>query len=92
MSEVKDGGPAFPLALRRDPDGGDINSYWTQHPQPGMSLRDWFASQIAAGLVVGCAGMLDGEFGAYAKGPHNGAIANRAYALADKLLAERRQS
>lgn len=37
MSEINDGGPAFPSDL------------WGNR---GMSLRDWFAGQIAAGLAA----------------------------------------
>ena len=82
MSEAYDGGPAFPLSIH--PDSHDGKGIPT-----GLSVRDWFAGQIAAALAVGCSGMLQGEFAAYAKGPHNGAIANRAYALADCLIRER---
>lgn len=37
MSEIKDGGQAFPRVIQR----------WNEtfNPQPGMSLRDWFAGQ-----------------------------------------------
>lgn len=38
MSAINDGGPAFPI-----PSGGQ--------PQPGMSLRDWFAGQALAGML-----------------------------------------
>lgn len=55
----------------------------------GMTLRDWFAGQVVVGLVTGCAGPLGREFSAYAKGPDNAMIAERAYLLADILLAER---
>lgn len=64
-------------------------------PLPRMSLRDYFAGQALAGLTVGCAGFLghdaDGRpsFSAYAKGDCNAVLADRAYALADAMLAER---
>lgn len=52
-------------------------------------LRDWFAGQALAGLVGGCAGRLGNEFSAYATGPCNAALAERAYSLADAMLAQR---
>lgn len=55
----------------------------------GMSLRDYFAGQAISGLVVGCAGVIQGEFSAYATGHCNAVLANRAYALADFMLRER---
>jgi len=36
MSKINDGGPAFPF------EGGANNGY---SPDPGMTLRDWFAGQ-----------------------------------------------
>ena len=40
MKEINDGGPAFPRS------GSDYVP-----AQEGMSLRDWFAGQVLAGLV-----------------------------------------
>ena len=40
MSEINDGGPAFPRA------GSDYNK-----AQEGMSLRDWLAGQVLQGLA-----------------------------------------
>lgn len=57
---------------------------------PANVLVDLWAGMIAAGLAVGCAGMLNKEFSAYANGPCNAAIAERAYSAANALLAERR--
>jgi hypothetical protein len=42
MSEINDGGPAFPQA--------EVDQSWPQ--APGMSLRDWFAGQALAGLCA----------------------------------------
>lgn len=70
MSGVeKDGGAAFPVVS----DGG-IHSY-------GMSLRDWFAGQIASGMAAysGTAGVSYGP----------GDIAGRAYQIADAMLSVR---
>ncbi len=40
MSEIKDGGPAFPCLVARNA------------PNEGMSLRDYFAGQVLTGLVA----------------------------------------
>ena len=47
MGERKNGGAAFPQIF--DTDGRPYN------PEPGMSLRDWFAGQSAAALLGGFA-------------------------------------
>lgn len=49
---------------------------------PGMSLRDWFAGQAIAGVLAEqCMEHLSSEN-----------IAEKAYALADAMLAEREKS
>ena len=50
-------------------------------PQCGMTLRDYFAAQIAAGMAAfsGTAGI--------SYGPHN--IAGRSYEIADAMLKAR---
>ena len=75
-----DGGPAYPTL--HIPDSSP--PAWS-----GMSLRDYFAGQALAGLCVGCAGMLGKDFSPYAKGPCNSALADRAFVVADAMLAER---
>ena len=70
MTEVKDGGRAFP----RD-DGRDLQI------QRGMSLRDWFAGQIAGGMAAH-SGTMGTPFGP-------GDIAQRSYEVADAMLAAR---
>lgn len=51
MSEIKDGGPAFPrpasFVPAKLPGGGD--SYAANH---GMSLRDWFAAHALQAIIV----------------------------------------
>jgi hypothetical protein len=56
-----------------------------------ISLRDYFAGQALAGLSVGCAGLLNGEFTAYAKGSCNSVLVERAYVLADAMLEARKE-
>lgn len=66
----EDGGQAFPAA-----DAG------FGPPWGGMSLRDWFAGQIANGMAAysGTSGVSYGP----------GDIAGRSYELADAMLAAR---
>ncbi|MBN9535052.1 MAG: hypothetical protein J0H10_17055 [Alphaproteobacteria bacterium] len=65
-----DGGPAFPHQ-----DSGNTGL------RPGMTLRDWFAGQIAAGMAA-----FSGTSG-ISYGPDD--IAGRAYQISDALLAHR---
>ena len=85
---IDNGGPAFPVpegGLRYGPEGYTA----AQFPgTEGMSLRQWYAGQALAGLVVGCSGVFeDGSFSAYHSGPCNDSVAKRALALADALIA-----
>lgn len=73
-----DGGPAFPVNELDQRTGG----VWDNHL--GMTLRDWFAGQFMATLVI-AANMPSAA--------HLGAndLAAKAYAAADAMLAERAQ-
>ena len=67
---ANDGGSAFPI-----PDEGQ------GYGSTGMSLRDWFAGQIAAGMAAH-SGTAGGSYGP-------GEIAGRSYEVADALLKAR---
>jgi hypothetical protein len=54
---------------------------------PGMSLRDWFAGQALAGLAAVDHG---NDWGRAGKG-HGPACARMAYAIADAMLAARKE-
>lgn len=72
-----DGGPAFPVPIASHASGDTVPAFdW------GMSLRDFFAGQVAAGMAAfsGTAGV--------SYGPHD--IAGRAYEVADAMLAARK--
>ena len=69
------GGAAFPFQSRTPQD--ELNA-----PEPGMSLRDWFAGQIAGGMAAH-SGTMGTPFGP-------GDIAQRSYEVADALLSARK--
>jgi len=71
---IDDGGSAFPLCV---PDyHGD-----RPHLQNGMSLRDWFAGQALAAMTAAPD---------YSKGPCDQSMAERAYVIADAMIAARK--
>lgn len=74
MSEIKDGGPAFPRSSFGPADDFDMAE--------GMSLRDWFAGKALQG-ELSC------PMPAWRKDipPEN--LAEYCYKLADAMLAER---
>lgn len=67
MSDIKDGGPAFPF------EGGGF-----YQPEPGMTLRDYFAGKALEGLLS------DSKVKASTR-----AFARDSYALADAMLKAR---
>lgn len=76
MTEMNDGGPAFPgeriifdAPNRPTKEIGRI-------PVHGMSLRDWFAGQALAGLIAQC-------------NMPNEVYSRMAYTLADTMLQQR---
>lgn len=75
MSEIKDGGPAFPQSHMSAAEGAELDS--------GMSLRDWFAGQLALSAMA----RMDENTGV-----DDAYIAKRAYEIADAMLAERNKS
>ena len=77
-NKIEDGGPAFPFGQVSETTGQPINGFFN----PGMSLRDWFAGQVVAGLCANsrleqskCASLVLG-----------------AYEYADAMLAQRSKS
>jgi hypothetical protein len=83
MAEVKEidwGGNAFPT------EGGDGSGVY---PDPGMSLRDWFAGQALSGITAGlCSGASVGDR-AFDRLAFCHA-AQDAYMLADAMIAARK--
>lgn len=54
MNEIKDGGPAFPLAHSHV---DLVNTNWSH--ANGLSLRDYFAAKAMHAALVTCAGAED---------------------------------
>jgi len=46
MTELKDGGPAFPMPSGQEPRVDQVTHY-----NEGMSLRDWFAGLAMQGML-----------------------------------------
>jgi len=74
MENKETGGSAFP---------GTIPQFSYQHPEPGMTLRDWFAGQALAGMATLYA-VAGGASEDIAK-----ANATVSYLMADAMIAER---
>lgn len=80
MSEIKDGGPAFPIVADGGPDSG-------LHPeiQYGMSLRDFFAGMAMQGILAANAQTHEEVTDQNV----DYVVAREAYRSADAMLAER---
>lgn len=72
MSEIKDGGPAFPSHGTM----GEVN-------YQGMSLRDWFAGMAMQGLLAAPVGKVVDPARA-----NETDIAREAFILAEAMIAE----
>jgi hypothetical protein len=77
MTDIKNGGPAFPLLQPTDPNFRRVET--------GMSLRDWFAGQAVSALPIRA--WPDEDFPTH-QDKFN-AWAKAAYAVADAMLAAR---
>lgn len=83
MSKIDDGGPAFPIIPPCTPDGPYVPGY--PYPEPGMSLRDWFAGQALIGVVTTLGKVRDqAEYDAKVK-----AGAEIAFEFADAMIKAR---
>lgn len=76
MAEPGDGGPAFPRAT---------------HNQKGMSLRDYFAGQALAGVVMSVSAFAESHESIPFEVMRARVVAE-AYAIADAMLAERKEA
>jgi hypothetical protein len=80
MNNTNTGGPAFPTTVRTYY-SEDTGSTWSEHIDPGMTLRDYFAAKAIVGIIAhpeGPAGLWD-------------KCALQAYEVADAMLKAREQ-
>jgi hypothetical protein len=83
MAKIHDGGAAFPRPASIDTtDGSLLDGDEMIDPQPGMSLRDWFAGQALAGHLAFTFEGLDEQ-----STPEEAAAT--AYRMADAMLVAR---
>lgn len=75
-TEINEGGSAFPVHANH----AVIDGLVVAVHETGMTLRDWFAGQALASMTVAPD---------YTKGPCNQAMAERAYVIADAMIAAR---
>jgi hypothetical protein len=92
MSEIDNGGPAFPHMKRPRPDfGSGVSETFTDG---GMSLRDWFAGQALPAVITATAAGQHHPIPLYTgKGDNpklEAAIARDAYAMADAMIEARK--
>lgn len=85
MTNINNGGPAFPLMPPVGEDGLSALGY--PSPENGMSLRDWFAGQMAAAAMTNANGL--GTVSKEERAPIFAALASISYELADAMLAAR---
>lgn len=91
MSEIKDGGPAFPTFLpveRYDHNSGRCVT--THQPEGGATLRDYFAAKALAGMLsnVNVLGA-DASCGRSLVNQSEQGLAQDAYDIADAMLRAR---
>lgn len=85
MSTIETGGPAFPAGSVRksrpahDPGGNWVETDRVQPLHQGLTMRDYFAAKAMQGLIVGV------------EKPRTDYIARAAYAMADAMLAARKE-
>lgn len=89
MSEQTDGGPAFPQPINKK-NFDTTPSDFDDTGRGGMSLRDWFAGQVACGDA---AQQIDGGWtgNMVALPPYAAKRAAVYYAVADAMLKERQR-
>jgi hypothetical protein len=85
MSEIDNGGPAFPATVQ------SWNDRLSQY-QDGMSLRDWFAGQVLSAVIAATAAGQHNPVPFYTgdKANLDAAIARDAYLIADAMLEARK--
>lgn len=85
MSNIDDGGPAFPQPQIIAPNGA-IDFPWNGYGMGGISARDWFAGQALQGMLVSTEWRANFGFDKHAM---NSAV-EVAYRIADAMLSARK--
>ena len=90
--QIEDGGPAFPQAnddyVDHPVHGRILLSHLDRSPEPGMSLRDYFAGQALAGDLA------NSSEGCFSNNAETDALQSRAkffYRMADAMLRARKE-
>jgi len=89
MSEkIEDGGPAFPVPTHSQLQGAMVHWSWGG----GMTLRDWFAGQVLAGLLANPGGPIqaNARCGWGLENCKESDVAGYAYHIADAMIEARR--
>lgn len=81
MTTRKDGGAAYPRPLGHD------NCGTSSHSQEGMTLRDWFAGQVIAGIYANSLWLKITADRHDNQSPES--LASDAYEQADAMIAQR---
>ena len=81
ITQIKDGGPAFPHAQRLW--DNDAQS-WAVHSVGGMTLRDWFAGKALGAMLVNSKAKSESEVPSMLQ-----LAGSFAYIAADAMLAAR---
>ena len=84
MSQINDGGPAFPMTS-----GDEPRVDQTTHYNEGMSLLDWFAGQALIGLLTQTSHSESGHPIPYWQGDGDG-LEHQAFKIAINMLVERK--
>jgi hypothetical protein len=82
MSNINDGGPAFPCTTTEIHPLRDVPY---EVPNPGMTLRDWFAGQAMAAIIA----KIPAAYGKRTDFHTYKSVALGAYDYADAMLAAR---
>lgn len=86
MSEQNTGGPAFPCMPPQDMASGSATGY--PYPDPGMTLRDYFAAKAMQTLIA-CVWERCGDCNHFIDSDRRVSLHLRAYEHADTMLKAR---
>lgn len=85
MSNIDDGGPAFPFGQVSEITGQLINGYFA----PGMTLRDYFAAKAMSAVITNRLEEARTSCNTYTNSTLSEIIAEDCYIVADAMLKAR---